>query len=62
MDNHIYELSLDLKKSLDNDPRIIKLNELSDRCNNLQDNYTQTIALCNDLKQALLRKAFSGEL
>ena len=41
---------------------IIKLNELSDRCNNLQDNYTQTIALCNDLKQALLRKAFSGEL
>ena len=28
----------------------------------LQDNYTQTLALCDDLKQALLRKAFNGEL
>lgn len=38
------------------------LNELGMKCQLLQDNYTQTIALCDDLKQALLRKAFNGEL
>ena len=38
------------------------LDALKEQCKTLQDNYTQTIALCNDLKQALLRKAFSGEL
>lgn len=32
------------------------------KCKTLQDNYTQTIALCDDLKQALLRKAFNGDL
>jgi type I restriction enzyme S subunit len=41
---------------------VSKLDEISNNCNTLQDNYTQTIALCDDLKQALLRKAFSGEL
>jgi len=35
---------------------------LKNKCEYLKDNYTQTIALCDDLKQALLRKAFSGEL
>ena len=35
---------------------------ISERCNALQANYTKTIALCDDMKQALLRKAFSGEL
>ena len=39
-----------------------RLDTLSAKCKELQDNYTQTIALCDDLKQALLRKAFSGEL
>ena len=38
------------------------LEQLNEKCIVLQDNYTQTIALCDDLKQALLRKAFSGEL
>lgn len=41
---------------------VFKLDEISNNCSALQDNYTQTIALCDDLKQALLRKAFSGEL
>lgn len=41
---------------------VLLLDELESKCQNLQDNYTQTIALCDDLKQALLRKAFSGEL
>ena len=31
-------------------------------CNHIETNYNRTIALCDDLKQALLRKAFSGEL
>ena len=35
---------------------------LSNRCKILQDNYSKTAALCDDLKQALLRKAFNGEL
>lgn len=28
MDNNVYQLSLELKNKLDNDPRVIKLNEL----------------------------------
>lgn len=35
---------------------------LNDRCKALQENYEKTVSLCNDLKQSLLRKAFSGEL
>jgi len=41
---------------------IAELDELNTKCKSLQDNYTQTLALCDDLKQALLRKAFNGEL
>lgn len=38
------------------------LTNLDERCKALQENYRKTIALCEDLKQALLRKAFNGEL
>lgn len=38
------------------------LNILKNNCEQLQINYEKTITLCNDLKQALLRKAFNGEL
>ena len=31
-------------------------------CNKMIDNYAKTVSHCNDLKQALLRKAFNGEL
>ncbi|MCQ2351797.1 MAG: restriction endonuclease subunit S [Paludibacteraceae bacterium] len=41
---------------------VIILNELKERCNTLQDNYTKTITLCDDMKQSLLRKAFNGDL
>ena len=41
---------------------VATLDELDAKCKVLQDNYTKTIALCDDLKQALLRKAFNGEL
>lgn len=35
-----------------------KLDELSVKIKALQSNYTETITLCNDLKQALLKKVF----
>lgn len=48
---------------LDEQSQIVAtLDELDAKCKVLQENYTKTIALCDDLKQALLRKAFNGEL
>ena len=38
------------------------LDNLNDKCQTLQENYQKTLTLCDDLKQALLRKAFNGEL
>ena len=48
-----YQKQEEIAKSLD---------ALNDRCKALQENYTKTLALCDDLKQALLRKAFAGAL
>lgn len=48
---------------LEEQQRIVeKLDAISDRCRQMEDNYKQTISLCDDLKQSLLRKAFNGEL
>ena len=41
---------------------VSRLDALSEKSKTLQENYEKTIALCDDLKQALLRKAFNGEL
>lgn len=41
---------------------ISHLDEINVKCMTLQANYEKTIALCDDLKQALLRKAFNGEI
>lgn len=41
---------------------VARLDTLSANCKTLQANYERTIALCDDMKQALLRKAFNGEL
>ena len=41
---------------------VARLDELKEHCSALKENYTKTIALCDDMKQALLRKAFNGEL
>lgn len=41
---------------------VARLEELNERCKALEENYKKTIALCDDMKQALLRKAFNGEL
>lgn len=49
---HIYEQQSIVKK----------LDALSERCRAMEENYRQTIAHCNALKQALLTKAFNGEL
>ena len=44
------------------DEIVARLDILSERCKALEENYKKTIALCDDMKQALLRKAFNGEL
>lgn len=49
--------NLDIQKQLVKD-----IKGIDERCKALQENYRKTIALCEDLKQALLRKAFNGEL
>ena len=41
---------------------VSNLDILNEKCLALQDNYQKTLTLCDDLKQALLRKAFNGEL
>lgn len=40
----------------------IRLDEMNERCKALQENYRNTIALCEDLKQALLHQAFNEKL
>lgn len=44
------------------DAVVARLDNLNGRCNALQENHQKTLALCDDLKQSLLRKAFNGEL
>ena len=39
-----------------------RLDELNKKSKVLEENYQMTLTLCDDLKQALLRKAFNGEL
>lgn len=41
---------------------VARLDALSEKCKTLQANYEKTLSLCDDLKQALLRKAFNGEI
>ena len=41
---------------------VSRLDKLCARCKALEENYTKTMALCDDMKQALLRQAFNGEL
>lgn len=41
---------------------VARLDKLKEHCTALEDNYKKTIVLCDDMKQALLRQAFNGEL
>lgn len=55
-----YELTLPSIK--EQEQIIARLDNLNGKCKALQLDYQKTLALCDDLKQALLRKAFNGEL
>ncbi|MEF9924360.1 MAG: restriction endonuclease subunit S, partial [Muribaculaceae bacterium] len=50
------------KNSEEQQTIVEKLDALSERCRAMEENYRQTITHCNALKQALLTKAFNGEL
>lgn len=41
---------------------VSRINALNKKCCAIQENYQKALALCDDLKQVLLRKAFNGEL
>lgn len=41
---------------------VTKLDVLSEKCKELENNYQQTINDCDELKKAILAKAFNGEL
>lgn len=59
----IKQFIIPMRESLEEQQLIIsKLDSLAESCHSLQSNYSKTLALCDDLKQALLRKAFNGEL
>ena len=60
---YLRNFTITIPASLNEQVRLAaKLDDLNDRCQTLQSNYQKTINLCDDLKQALLRKAFNGEL
>ncbi len=55
----IAKISITYPKTRDEQAYIVKeLDTLSGKVQSLQDNYTQTLTLCNDLKQALLKQIF----
>ena len=59
----IQSFSICLPKSIEEQNHIVQvLSNIHDAVQQLQENYQKTLAFCDDLKQALLRKAFNGEL
>lgn len=54
--------TINLPSRPEQDKIVALLSVLNDKCKALETNYEKIITLCDDLKQALLRKAFSGEL
>lgn len=56
-------LKISAPQSITEQERIVSIIETHKKnCNTLQDNYKKTLTLCDVLKQALLRKAFNGEM
>lgn len=56
-------LEIPFPTSIDEQANIVsRIAQMESHCKNLQANYEKTLSLCNDLKQALLRKAFNGEI
>ena len=58
----IKEFSIILPQINDQQSIVARLDVLNEKCKTLQANYEKTLSLCDDLKQALLRKAFNGEI
>lgn len=58
----VRDIPVDFPDINEQDRIVSDLDKLSCLCNALRDHYTQINLLCGDLKQALLRKAFNGEL
>lgn len=57
------EWIIEYPETIDDQQSIVaRLDTLNDKCKTLQANYENTLILCEDLKQALLRKAFNGEI
>lgn len=57
------KIAIPLPPTLTDQQSIVsRLDALSEKCKALQANYEKTLSLCDDLKQALLRKAFNGEI
>ena len=52
-----YPIEISIQQSI-----VARLDALNEKCKTLQANYEKTLSLCDDLNQALLTKAFNGEL
>lgn len=52
------EVTIPLPSLSEQEEIVRKLDALSEKCRQLEENYRQTITLCNDLKQTLLRQVF----
>lgn len=54
---------LSFPEAIEEQKRIVPLlDDLNEKNSILQEKYQKTLTLCDDLRQSLLRKAFSGEL
>ena len=63
LSKEIAEQSIIVFPNLEQQSKITKrIRATEGKCHTLQENYQKTRTLCDDLKQALLRKAFNGEL
>lgn len=58
----VEDLHFYLPSNEEQDSILSHLDTLNEKCKTLQTNYEKTLSLCDDLKQALLRKAFNGEI
>lgn len=58
----VKKLDIPIPTMAEQEQIVARLDILNERCKALEENYKKTIALCDDMKQALLRKAFNGEL
>mgnify|MGYP003483123512 FL=1 len=59
----IKQFRIPMKRTIAEQQRVVGvLDRLNTNCKILNENFLKIMILCDDLKQALLRKAFNGEL